>query len=123
MSRIIIETVPPDKMRMEAYRESGCGDWFRDENGDVRIQVASNGDVWENEEAFLVALHETIEARLCHKDGVTQADVDAFDAAFAGTEQPGDDPKAPYQRQHRAAMLIEHLMATFLGNWRHGAIE
>ena len=122
-TRIIIEAVPADKMRLEAYREDGFGDWFVDPgNGDIHIRVAG-ADVWDQEGAFLVALHELCEARLCFKAGVTQGAVDVFDSAFTGEGEPGDDPAAPYQRQHRAACMIEHMMALFLGRWDYGRIE
>jgi hypothetical protein len=122
-TRIIIEAVPPEKMRLESYREVGCGDWFVDpETGDIRIVIAGP-DVWDDEKTFLIALHELVEARLCTKDGVTQGAVDTFDANFTGDGEPGDDPKAPYQRQHRAAMMIEHMMALFFGRWSYGKVE
>lgn len=123
MTRIIIEALPPDQMRLDAYKEEGCGDWFRDVDGDVHIQVASTADIWENEATFLVGLHEMVEARLCHQARVTEAEVDAFDAAFTGEDQPGDHPDAPYQRQHRSAMVIEHMMAIFLNIWNWGTVE
>lgn len=125
MAKIIIETIRPDKMRLEAYREAGCGDWFFDRDGDIHIQVACEGDlnVWDHEDSFMVALHELCEARLAFKAGVTQAAVDHFDAAFAGFGEPGEDPKAPYQKQHRAAGMIEHLFAIFLGRWDYGEVR
>lgn len=125
MTKIIIETMPPDKMRLENYREAGCGDWFFDPEGNVRIQVACEGDlnVWDDPAAYLVALHELIEARLCFKAGITQGAVDSFDNAFTGEGEPGDDPNAPYQRQHRSAMMIEHLMAIFMGLFDYGEVK
>ncbi len=122
MAKIIIETTPPEQMRLEAYREPGCGDWYWDVDGNLHVQIACSGDlnVWDDETSFLVALHELCESRLCFKAGVTQGSVDSFDAAFTGEGEPGDDPAAPYQKQHRAAMLVEHLMAILLGKWDHG---
>lgn len=120
--RIIIEAVAPEQMRLAAYREKGCGDWSVDDNGDIRIQVAGDS-VWQDEEGFLVALHEVIEARLCAKAGVTQEMVDDFDAAYeierdAGlhgpNDEPGSDHRAPYRRQHNNAMVIESLVRRFL---------
>ena len=122
-TRIIIEAVPPEKMRLPAYHEPLCGDWFFNPgNGDLHIQIAA-ADIWDDEEAFLIALHETIEARLCFKAGVTQGAVDTFDSQFTGDGEPGDDPKAPYRDQHRAAMLIEHMMAWFLGKRDYGDVR
>lgn len=123
MTRIIIEAVPPDKMRLNAYKEDGCGDWFTDPaTGDVHIVVAG-ADVWTNDASFLLALHELFEARLCSRDGVTQESVDMFDAAFTGDGEPGDDPGAPYRTQHRAAMLIEHAAALLMGKYNHGEMR
>ena len=122
MTRIIIEAVPPDQMRLAAYHEEGCGDWyFCPHTGDLHIKVAGV-DVWDQEDVFLIALHEMIEARLCFKAGVTQGAVDSFDAAFTGEGEPGDDPAAPYRKQHRAAMLIEHATALFMGKWDYGSV-
>lgn len=122
-ARIIIEAIPPDKMRLPEYRAPLNGDWFvNPETGDVHIQVASVTDIWKDPEAFLIGFHELIEARLCKAAGVDQAAVDAFDSAFTGDGEPGDDPAAPYQKQHRQAMLMEHQMALFLGIWDYGSI-
>jgi hypothetical protein len=122
-TRIIIEAVPPEQMRLEAYRQDGYGDWYFDpSNGDLHIKVAGT-DVWDQEDMFLLALHEMIEARLCFKAGITQGAVDCFDAAFKGDGEPGDDPAAPYRNQHRQACMIEHLTALFLGKFDHGSVE
>jgi hypothetical protein len=122
-TRIIIEAVPPDEMRLPAYRQEGFGDWYVEPGtGDIRIKIAA-ADVWDQEEAFLVALHELIEARLCSKSGVVQGAVDNFDAAFTGEGEPGDDPAAPYRVQHRQACMVEHMMALFLGITDYGRVE
>ena len=124
MTRIIIEAIPPKQMRLEAYRDEGCGDWFVDHTtGDIHIQVASTRDVVDCDDDFLLALHEMIEFKLCHKHGVVQGAVDAFDKAFAGDGEPGDCIEAPYRKEHRGAMLIEHQMALLLGKWDHGSME
>lgn len=128
MTRIIIEAVPPDRMRLDAYKTGGCGDWFVDrENGDVHIKVAFDTDVWDDPEAFTIALHELVEARLAFAHGVTEGAVDAFDKLFEEEravgkhepgDEPGDDPRAPYGREHAEAMVIELLMRHYLGMTR-----
>lgn len=115
--RIIIEAKPEGEMRY-----STSGDWFVDQVGDLRIQSIGI-DPLAQDEAFLVALHELVEAKLCRHAGITEAEVDAFDLAFAGIGEPGDACNCPYRRQHRQAMLIEHLMANFLGRDMYGRIE
>ena len=69
-----------------------------------------------------------MEAILCQAHGVKEADVDAHDNLFesedhAEEDEPGDDPRAPYRTQHRQAMLIEHLMANFLGLTDYGTMR
>ena len=99
--------------------------------GDLHIK-SRGADVWEQEENFLVALHELIEARLYFKTGVTQGAVDSFDAKFEQERlsgwpnhdgEPDGDPDAPYRVQHRHAMLIEHMMTLFLGKTDYGTVE
>jgi len=61
----------------------------------------------------LVAAHEMIEAYLALHAGVTQEAVDKFDGAYEAQRkpgddsEPGDDPKAPYHREHVFATKIE----------------
>ncbi len=118
--RIIIETVTPEEMR-PPYNEPGpmCGDWYSASDGVLMIKVTA--DVLSRE-GFLYALHELIEAMLCMQHGVPQEAVDAFDAKFTGTGEPGDDPRSPYRDQHRFSMLIEHLVARELGLDGYGEV-
>ena len=46
-------------------------------------------------------IHELTEMVLCIDRGVTFKAVDRFDMEFEGAGEPGDDPKAPYHREHR----------------------
>ena len=70
---------------------------------------------------FLVAAHEMIEAYLAIHAGVSPEAVDKFDRAYetkrkAGDDsEPGDDPKAPYHREHVFASKIERSLAKQLG--------
>jgi len=62
-----------------------------------------------------------IEAYLAIHAGVSPAAVDRFDKAYEAKRkrgddsEPGDDPKAPYYRQHQIATGIERLLAVELG--------
>jgi aryl-alcohol dehydrogenase-like predicted oxidoreductase len=127
MNRIVLEAVPQSAMRPPYDQETGSGDWFYDDAGDLVIR--SIGTDLDDPETFLYALHELVEAMLCRADGVSQEAVDRFDAAHATTldhdpdAEPGDHPAAPYRRQHRRAMLIEMLMAEFLGLTGYGTVR
>lgn len=114
MNRILIEFVAQEQQRYDTL-----GDWLEDEDGLV-IRSTCDGD---EDESFLIALHELVEAWICRKAQITQQDVDAFDFYFAGDGEPGDHPDAPYREQHRKAMLIEHLMANFMGVSDYGEVR
>lgn len=111
-------------MRLEAYRSDGFGDWYVcRKTGGISIKVAAS-DVWDEPEAFCIAIHELVEARACFAAGITEAAVDAFDIQFekeradglhGADAEPGDDPRSPYRQQHADALAIEGLMRRVLG--------
>ena len=110
---VVIEIIPHKKQRYETV-----GDWKRNKHGTLEIKVSDMGD---KRYAMLVAVHELIETLLCEHDGVDEKDVTAFDVAFescrmpGNADEPGDDPKAPYVRQHCVATAVERLLAAELG--------
>jgi hypothetical protein len=115
--KITIETIPHDQQRYPT-----CGDWWEDANGDLQIRVSDTGNP---DFESLVGLHELVEVLLCRKRGITTEQVDAFDKAFEAAriegndDEPGDDPKAPYRKEHFFATNIEALMSAELGvNWQ-----
>lgn len=115
--KIVIESIPH-----AAQRYPTVGDWVFDADGTLHITVSQMDDDAE----FLVGIHEAIEAHLCHKRGVKQEDVDAFDKAFearredGNEDEPGDHPNAPYHREHFFATTVERLLAAELGvNWHN----
>ena len=71
--------------------------------------------------ASLVAVHELVEVLLCEDRGITQIAVDKFDVEFederkpGNTDEAGDDPKAPYRKEHFFATNIERLLGAELG--------
>ena len=98
------------------------GDWFYDRGGDLVIRVSRLSD-WRRE--MLVAIHELTEVLLCKHDGVSQEAVDAFDIAFeerrpeGNEDEPGDEPSAPYVKQHCIATGVERILAAHLGvSWK-----
>ena len=117
MKDIIIQSIPH-----ESQPYSTIGNWFRDEDGKLIIQVSNMGnDTYE----FLVGLHELIEVMLCEHDGISESSVSRFDVMVESrrkpgdTSEPGDEPTAPYAEQHCFATGIERLMASRLGvKWR-----
>lgn len=107
--KITIQTIPHAQ---QPY--STVGDWRRGPDGTLKINVSSEIG---RKYALLVALHELIEVTLCEDRGITCEMVDAFDRKFEehrhpdNDSEPGDDPAAPYRKEHFFATNIERQMA------------
>jgi hypothetical protein len=98
------------------------GDWQSKEvAGKPEISVLVSNLGYEDYN-FLIAIHELIEAYLCWKRGITDEEVTRFDKRFEELRkdkevdgEPGDDPYAPYKREHFFATNIERQLAHELG--------
>jgi len=106
---ILLEVIPHSHHRYDTV-----GDW-RWNNNTLTISVSREAGLKNPDYVTLVFVHEAIEAILCRHDHVSGASVDRFDMNFKGAGEPGDDPKAPYHRQHEVAMKVEHEVAAALG--------
>jgi hypothetical protein len=115
--KITIETIPH-----ENHRYTTVGDWYYDADGTLQIKVSALSD-WRRE--ALIAVHELVEVLLCKQDGITTESVDKFDKEFEANrhpdneDEPGDEPTAPYVKQHCMATGIERILAAALGvDWK-----
>ena len=112
---IEIKTIPHRSQRYETV-----GDYWNDEAGEhIRISEMGNKDY-----EFLVAFHELGEKYLCERLGIKMEDIDAFDIKFeeerknglhSEEDEPGDDIRAPYRKEHFFMTSLERLMAEQLG--------
>ena len=102
-----LRTIPHTSQRYDT-----CGDWGTFDNHITYIHVSDMGNM---DYEWLVMIHEIVEAVLCQKRGITDEEVTLFDEAYKGDGEPGDDPKAPYRREHQFASRIEKMMAKELG--------
>lgn len=111
--RIIIEDIPH-----AAHRYPTVGDWYWDTDGDLHVKVSRCGD---KRYERLLMIHELVEALTCDLDGVSQAAVDKFDMEFEqhrhpdDESEPGDNPEAPYRKQHCLATGMERILAGIWG--------
>lgn len=110
-----------DVVPHSSQRYPSVGDWQKID-GVLYIRISDMKN-WRYE--MLVAVHELVEVLMCWHDGVTEKSVDRFDIAFekarkpGNHDEPGDDPHAPYSRQHGVATGIERILAVFLGvSWK-----
>lgn len=120
--KIQIETIPHRSQRYPTV-----GDWWWEKDGTLQIRVSSMSD-WRYE--VLVAVHELVEVLLCKKDRVSKERVDTFDMAFekarkrGNIDEPGDDIRSPYRRQHGVASGVERILGALLGvDWNRYADE
>jgi hypothetical protein len=111
-----IKTVPHERQRYETV-----GDYWTSANGRIHVRI-SDMENWRYE--ALVAIHELVEKVITNHQGIKEADIDAFDKMFEASREPGNfnepgnDPRAPYQRAHIVATLVEQLLAPEIGvNW------
>lgn len=90
-----------------------AGDWYELGDGTLRITTPD----WEGNRdgAFLVAIHELVEAYLCQRDDVTEEVVTHWDKTHPHLDEPGDHNECPYNRQHCVAMRIERTLASAMG--------
>lgn len=129
---VIITSISHSEQRYDT-----CGDWYYAPARWDGVKGATKetpheclyvnvSELPSRREMWLVAIHELIEAFLCECKGITAAEVDQFDKGFSDliypephpvtgdydTEwEPGDDPRAPYYRQHQIATGIERILA------------
>lgn len=125
--RIVIETIPHSEQRYNT-----CGDWQFGTTGEGKVEevlfvrVSNLGNT--NMEA-LIGIHEIVEALLCKKHGISDKDVTKFDNLYEearkvypeilGDTEPGDHPKAPYNKEHEFATRLEHSLSMELGvDWQ-----
>ena len=111
MRNISLKVIPHSKQRYET-----SGDYWIDRRGTIQIRISKSKN-WRHEALLLI--YELTEMLLCIDRRVSFKAIDRFDMNFKGDGEPGDDPKAPYYRQHQFATRIERLLAKALRvNWR-----
>jgi hypothetical protein len=113
----IIKSIPHSKQRYNTI-----GDWkFVDSTiGDPLVLDIYISDLGDNKMNALIAIHELVEAVLCRFNDpeITGEEVDKFDMSHPELEEPGEDSRAPYKKQHKFASMIEMLVAIQLNiNW------
>lgn len=118
LPRIIIEAIP---MRDQRYQT--CGDYYEDFLGRWQLKISKS----EKDYEFLILMHELTEFYLTQKRGIPEEDITMFDTMFEEErakgkwtdEEPGNDVRAPYRKEHKFAEKIERLIAKELGvSWK-----
>ena len=116
MKFISLQVLKPEVMRYETV-----GDWYEHKIAGPIITVA---DLDNDDQNFLILVHELIEWYLCKKTGVTEKEVDVYDKAHLEDDDPGLNQDAPYHKQHMIAFGIEVMLAGLLEiNWNKYCVK
>lgn len=105
-------------IRHGEQRYPTAGDYWLDSEGTEQVRVSDAGNP---DYEFLVAVHELIELWLCEKRGIPEPLIRAFDEEFernrkeGNADEPGNDPRAPYHKEHLFATFIEQEIAGQIG--------
>ena len=104
----------------EMHRYPTLGDYI----GHDRLRLIQVSEMGNPHYEFLVAYHELVEQALCLSRGVSEEAITAFDIEFeklrergevGATDEPGNDPTAPYYQEHQEATRAEKAMCESLG--------
>jgi len=63
---------------------------------------------------FWCLIHEMVEVLLVIARNISIDKIDEFDMSFKGEDEPGDDPAAPYYKEHQFATIVDKQMAAEL---------
>lgn len=122
----------PDKIQLFSsplIRNEQAGDWqFVNTVEGSSCLLAKSAPLKDPRYQFLIQFHEMIEAILCEDRDISDEEVTAFDEKFeaeraqglhSSTDEDGDDPRAPYHKEHFTATTMERMMAAELGvDWK-----
>ncbi len=103
---ICIQVIPH-----KAQRYDTCGDYWEDDNGNWQVRISKTK--WKDESCTL--LHELVEMILTIHHKVSWAEIDRFDMSNQELQDPGSCKKAPYHKEHMAAIKVEGLMSLSMG--------
>jgi len=104
----------------EEMRYLTTGDYYKSKEGDIVVTA----DFKNDDQNFLVLIHELVEFYLTQKRGVSDDEVMKFDewfekgkaaGKFGKYPSPGWHPRSPYKKEHLFALKIEKLIAKELG--------
>jgi 5-methylcytosine-specific restriction endonuclease McrA len=101
------------------------GNWAFTPDGIGIVFVSETGNELFN---YLISLHEFVEMAICKAKKINGESVTEFDLKYESEreiglhkqiDEPGDDPRAPYHKAHKAASKIEKMIALALGiKWK-----
>jgi glyoxylate carboligase len=118
IKEICLKVIPDGEHRPGSV----CGDYWFDDAGILQIRTSDLGDTRMN---MLVLIHEIVEVVQTEYLGISEEDIRNFDLDFevnrdaGNVDEPGDDPRAPYVRQHCIATAVERMMAALLDvSWK-----
>lgn len=107
-----------DNIIHKEQRYDSCGDYEEYSDGNFCDITVSRLSDWRYE--ALIASHELLEYIIVKYQKIPLNKIDEFDIQFeknrkkGNTDEPGDDPKAPYHKAHKFSTMVEQLLAQML---------
>jgi hypothetical protein len=109
MNEITIKFVDKDQIRNE-----GCGDYLYDPEGNLIVKAYLKDDN-SYDYAFLIAIHELVEAWLTNHRGIEEQDIDEYDRMIVErggvADEAGNEFDCIYKKEHRFSENIERQIA------------
>jgi hypothetical protein len=115
------QKITVDIKSIEDMRYPTVGDYFFEQPGLLKFEIADTGNPFYNK---LILIHELIEQALLEMRGVPIGVVDEFDQLFEKEreekyhdlgDEPGFDPRSPYMPEHTLATAVEMLLCAKAG--------
>lgn len=105
MMKVEIKIIPRSEMPYDTF-----DNYFW--RGDVLVfEIAETGN-WLTERMML--LHAMVEQLLTEIKGISPAEITAFDMAYKGDGEPGEEINCPYRNEHLIAKAVEMLLCSHM---------
>ncbi len=101
ITQFIIKTIPE---HWQSY--DTVGNYFETEDDCIVILVS---ELEDQAAMYAIIIHELVESMLCRHRGISFESIDEFDTSYKGDGEPGNEPGAPYHKEHRIADIIERM--------------
>ena len=104
--KIRVNIVEPETQRYET-----SGDYFYNRKGYLIFRISKQKTRFLEK---MQLIHELIEQTLCEYSAILHERIDEFDMNYdmknSTYQEPGDDPNAPYHKQHVLAKDVEKMI-------------
>ena len=100
---------------IKEHRYKSIDDWTDpSDTPDGLVFSTQTADMGNMDYNFLILIHALVEQYLCHKHKIKDEVVTKFDMDHSQLDNPGENPKAPYHKEHLIANDVEAMLSVAL---------